>query len=178
MWLHQFSIAENKDAPHCSQQPGGLRLAPFGFSLQYSTYCWDCRPAHLLTKRGQLEYCNKNVATTCYAPRHVYCALFPPWEPDGNGAANTSAGGGALMCRNKPFTNYTDYACWIYHKCSSCIKAGNVAIAGSSDCDIFEAIHDAAGGIDIPDEVAVKFGDVEDEYFSPFWDCPEREVKQ
>ena len=80
------------------------------------------------------------------------------------------------MTRNKPFSNHTDYACWVYRNCDRCTKAGDVSEAGSSDCDIFEAIHDAAGGIDIPDEVAVRFGDV-GKYFHPFLDCPEREVQ-
>lgn len=80
------------------------------------------------------------------------------------------------MGKNKPFTNHTDYACWVYHNCDRCAKAGNPSQAGSSDCNIFEAIHDAAGGIDISDEVALRFGEIEEECFNPFWNCPEIEV--
>lgn len=81
------------------------------------------------------------------------------------------------MTRNQPFSNASVYCGWTYHNCDRCTKAGDAGIPGSSSCDIFEAIHDAAGGIDIPDEVALRFGEIDDERFSAWRDCPERVLK-
>lgn len=82
------------------------------------------------------------------------------------------------MTKNQPFTNATDYDCWSGQNCDRCKKAGDIEEPGSSSCEIFEAIHDAACGIDIPDEIALRFGVIEDGDFEPFLDCPEKEVSE
>lgn len=83
------------------------------------------------------------------------------------------------MTKNKPFSSGSEYWCWIHHNCNQCGKATDADSGrpGSSDCEIYEAIHDAAGGIDIPDAIAVRFGEIEDDSFQILWDCPEKVVR-
>lgn len=42
------------------------------------------------------------------------------------------------------FSNGLQYADWSANNCDRCAKAGDPGEAGSSQCEIFEAIHDAA----------------------------------
>lgn len=83
------------------------------------------------------------------------------------------------MGRNQPFTNGSEYWCWIHHNCNQCIKATDAdsGLPSSSNCDIYEAIHDAGAGIDIPDAIAVRFGEIQDDGFQVWWDCPEKTTK-
>lgn len=79
-----------------------------------------------------------------------------------------------MTSKNRLFSNASEYDCWIYQNCAQCSKAGKVSLPGSSSCEIIEAIHDAALGIDIPGEVAMRFGEVEEGDFLIFRDCPEK----
>ena len=77
---------------------------------------------------------------------------------------------------NCPFSSASEYACWTNQNCDHCSKFGNVGVQGSSGCEIFEAIHNAAIGI-APNNLAIRFGEIENESFLIFRDCSEREAQ-
>lgn len=74
------------------------------------------------------------------------------------------------------FANGTQYLDWTCNNCDKCGKAGDPSEAGSSPCELFEAIHDAAAddGTVTP-EIAARLGYTAERYV---WPCPEftREV--
>lgn len=83
-----------------------------------------------------------------------------------------------MSSKNRPFNNASNYDCWMYQNCFSCSKAGDVAILGSSTCEIFKAIHDAFAEIYIPEEVEMRFGEVESKDFLSFRDWQELAIAQ
>jgi hypothetical protein len=70
------------------------------------------------------------------------------------------------------FANGTQYMDWSASNCDKCAKAGDPGEAGSSMCDLFEAIHDAAcmDGTVTP-AVATRLG--KHHSLVHVWPCPE-----
>lgn len=87
-------------------------------------------------------------------------ALPPPSPPEG---------------RTWGFANGMEYDCWTAYNCEGCALAGDASVAGSSSCDIFESIHDAAGDDGtIPLEIAERMA-LSEHRLSLYWRCPERQ---
>lgn len=65
-----------------------------------------------------------------------------------------------------PFTNATDYQCWLYANCEKCRKYHeNLDDNGYSKCEIDQAIALSACGIGMTDELANRMGGVKFEEF-------------
>ena len=58
-----------------------------------------------------------------------------------------------------PFSSGTEYLDWMAYNCDCCTKGGDPSESGSSECEIFEAIADAAGddGV-VDDQIAHRLG--------------------
>lgn len=56
------------------------------------------------------------------------------------------------------FSNGTEYDRWMARNCERCTKSGDVSEAGSSPCELFEAIANNACGDAIPEPLAVRLG--------------------
>jgi hypothetical protein len=60
---------------------------------------------------------------------------------------------------------------WSANNCDKCGKAGDPSEAGSSSCELFEAIHDAAASDGtVSEEIAKRLGHNHEQYV---WRCPE-----
>ena len=70
------------------------------------------------------------------------------------------------------FSNGSEYDHWTYHNCDCCALAGDPGERGSSACEIFEAIHDAAASDGLfPVAIAERMGYTKT---VPHWGaCPE-----
>jgi hypothetical protein len=71
------------------------------------------------------------------------------------------------------FSNGTQYMDWTANNCDRCTKAGDPSEPGSSKCELFEAIHDAAteDGT-VAHEIAKRIG-LTDAGLKYVWRCPE-----
>jgi hypothetical protein len=72
------------------------------------------------------------------------------------------------------FSNGTQAMDWFASNCEQCALAGDPSEAGSSHCELFEAIHDAgADDGSVTPEIARRMGYKASELYY-VWACPER----
>lgn len=75
--------------------------------------------------------------------------------------------------RHDVFANGTQYLDWTARNCDRCPLAGDPSEPGSSACDIFEAIHDAAADDGtVSTDIARRMGLLDNE-MAYTWACPE-----
>lgn len=82
------------------------------------------------------------------------------------------------MSKSYLFLNLKEFISWANCNCACCSKSGTLAIPGSSECDIFEAIAVSilSSKIDVPREIAKRFGEISSGKIEVYPLCPEREV--